>query len=43
MEHRLISFGDVVDQQMLKTSTRFIEQGSNFHTLAHRLGTHLKP
>ena len=42
MQHKLIPFSDIVDQQTLKTTTRFIERDSDFHTLAHRLGTQLK-
>ena len=41
MKHRLIPFADLVDPNTLKTTTRFIEPGSDFHSLAHRLGTRL--
>ena len=41
MQHRMIPFGDIVNQETLKTSTRFIERDSDFHSLAHRLGTQL--
>ena len=41
MQHRLIPFSELVNQETLKTSTRFIETGSDFHDLAHRLGTQL--
>ncbi len=41
MQHRLIPFSELVDQDTLKTTTRFIEAGSDFHDLAHRLGTQL--
>lgn len=41
MQHRMIPFDEIVDQTTLKTSTRFIERDSDFHSLAHRLGTQL--
>ena len=41
MQHRMIPFGDIVNQETLKTTTRFIERDSDFHSLAHRLGTQL--
>ncbi len=41
MQHRVIPFSDLVDQETLKTTTRFIDAGSDFHDLAHRLGTQL--
>ena len=41
MQHRLIPFSDLVDPDTFKTTTRFIARESDFHALAHRLGTQL--
>ena len=41
MQHRLIPFGDLVDAKTFKTTTRFIGRDSDFHALAHRLGTQI--
>ena len=43
MQHRLIPFTDLVDDTTLQTTTRMIAQSSDFHRLAHRLGTQLPP
>ena len=41
MQHRLIPFADLVDSDTFKTTTRFIARDSDFHALAHKLGTQL--
>jgi 6-phosphofructokinase len=43
MQHRLIPFTDLVDDTTLQTTTRMIMQSSDFHRLAHGLGTQLPP
>lgn len=42
MQHRLIPFADLVDDQTLQTTTRLISPSSDFHRLAHGLATRLK-
>ncbi len=41
LELRYVPFADLVNPATLKTEVRFIERGSDFHTLATQLGTRL--
>ncbi len=39
MDLRFVPFSDLIDSQTLMSSVRFVEPGSDFHRLAHELGT----
>jgi 6-phosphofructokinase 1 len=39
---RYIPFADLVDAETLATHVRFVDRGSDFHRLAHELGTRIK-
>ena len=41
MQHRVIPFSELVDEQTLQTTTRLIDTRSDFHRLAHSLGTRI--
>ena len=41
LELRYVPFDKLMDERTLATKVRYIEPGSDFHRLAHQLGTKL--